>query len=169
MKALPNIITFLRMPLALVYLQENVTLRCLALVLAGITDYLDGFFARRYRCTSAVGATLDPIADKCFFISILTILFAEHSLSGIQLIAMLSRDIAILCFTLYLVVTGTFSKWKVRTTWSGKIVTGMQFAVVCAVTLKVVIPSAVFYSFAILGCTAFIELYLARLALKAAD
>ena len=39
--------------------------------LAGITDYLDGYFARKYNAVSQVGEILDPIADKILIIFIL--------------------------------------------------------------------------------------------------
>ena len=36
--------------------------------IAGITDYLDGFFARKYNATSQIGEILDPLADKILII-----------------------------------------------------------------------------------------------------
>tara|TARA_B100002019_G_scaffold149224_1_gene128424 strand:- start:1099 stop:1584 length:486 start_codon:yes stop_codon:yes gene_type:complete len=39
--------------------------------IAGITDYLDGYFARKYNAVSQVGEILDPIADKILIIFIL--------------------------------------------------------------------------------------------------
>ena len=36
--------------------------------LAGLTDYLDGFFARKYNATSQIGEILDPLADKILII-----------------------------------------------------------------------------------------------------
>ena len=41
---------------------------------AGITDSLDGYFARKYRQTSKLGAFLDPVADKL----IVAVALAEH-------------------------------------------------------------------------------------------
>ena len=40
-------------------------------VLAGVTDYLDGYFARKYNAVSQFGEILDPIADKILIIFIL--------------------------------------------------------------------------------------------------
>ena len=36
--------------------------------IAGLTDYLDGFFARKYNATSEIGEILDPLADKILII-----------------------------------------------------------------------------------------------------
>ena len=46
----------------------------LALILfffAGITDYFDGYFARKYNATSQLGEILDPIADKILILFVL--------------------------------------------------------------------------------------------------
>ena len=39
--------------------------------LAGITDYFDGYFARKYNATSQLGEILDPIADKILILFVL--------------------------------------------------------------------------------------------------
>jgi CDP-diacylglycerol--glycerol-3-phosphate 3-phosphatidyltransferase len=39
--------------------------------LAGITDYFDGYFARKYHATSQLGEILDPIADKILILFVL--------------------------------------------------------------------------------------------------
>ena len=36
--------------------------------IAGLTDYFDGFFARKYNATSQIGEILDPLADKILII-----------------------------------------------------------------------------------------------------
>ena len=43
----------------------------LIFIFAGITDYFDGFLARKYKLTSSIGEVLDPIADKILVIFIL--------------------------------------------------------------------------------------------------
>ena len=40
----------------------------LVLFIAGLTDYFDGFFARKYNATSQIGEILDPLADKILII-----------------------------------------------------------------------------------------------------
>lgn len=71
MKRVPNILSASRIVLAplffYLYLQESLFLTGLGLavfVFAAITDYLDGYFARRYNSTSSIGTFLDPLADK---------------------------------------------------------------------------------------------------------
>jgi cardiolipin synthase len=65
---LPNALTLSRLllafPLGILILRENYTLALGVGILAGITDALDGFFARRLGAFSRWGAALDPVADK---------------------------------------------------------------------------------------------------------
>src|SRR5436189_4469261 len=47
-------------------------------VAAGITDYFDGYFARRYHQISRLGRFLDPIADKLLVAAALVMLVQQH-------------------------------------------------------------------------------------------
>ncbi len=71
MKRVPNILSASRIFLAplffYLYIQESLILAVLGLVVfifAAITDYLDGYYARRYNSSSKFGLFLDPLADK---------------------------------------------------------------------------------------------------------
>ncbi|MBM3199074.1 MAG: CDP-alcohol phosphatidyltransferase family protein, partial [Chlamydiae bacterium] len=77
MFSLSNVLTFLRAPLALFFLIDSPPLRLLSLLLAMITDYMDGYIARKTRTTSQFGAKLDPLMDKFFVFFVLTVLFLE--------------------------------------------------------------------------------------------
>jgi cardiolipin synthase len=54
---------------------------CAVFAVAGITDYLDGHFARSRRQSSDFGRMLDPIADKLLVAATLMMLVGEHRLS----------------------------------------------------------------------------------------
>ena len=71
-----NILTFSRIFLAalifiLLMYPTGYFLALVLFVLAGVTDYLDGYFARKYNAVSQFGEILDPIADKILIIFIL--------------------------------------------------------------------------------------------------
>jgi len=75
---LPNrlsVIRILFIPLIIIFIsseeEELIFAACLLFIIAGITDGLDGFFARKMRMTSKLGLYLDPIADKLLVSSVL--------------------------------------------------------------------------------------------------
>ena len=51
---------------------------CTIFVIASITDFLDGYFARRHKTFSRFGAFLDPVADKLTVTTALVILLQDH-------------------------------------------------------------------------------------------
>ena len=86
---IPNILTLLRIliiPIILVFLEiDNEFYRWLALLLyiiACISDFLDGYFARKYEIESSFGRFLDPIADKILVVSVLFILVSKATING---------------------------------------------------------------------------------------
>lgn len=54
---------------------ENKILFLLLVVLIGITDVLDGYIARKYKCESEIGAQLDSVGDFVFYISLVAYLW----------------------------------------------------------------------------------------------
>ncbi|PLW69724.1 CDP-alcohol phosphatidyltransferase family protein [Pseudohalioglobus lutimaris] len=83
LKYLPNALTTLRLllalPLGLLILRHHYALALWIGLLAGITDALDGFTARRLGYFSQFGAALDPVADK-LLIMVTFLCFAQIEL-----------------------------------------------------------------------------------------
>ena len=86
-KAIPNALTLFRclisilLPILIIYGGENgAILAAPLLLLAGLSDYLDGFYARKYNVVSVFGKILDPIADKLLVIGVLLSLASENLL-----------------------------------------------------------------------------------------
>ncbi len=70
---------------ALLFWPDSVPARWVAFAVfagAGITDYLDGYVARTYSQSSALGRMLDPIADKLLVAACLLMLVADRTISG---------------------------------------------------------------------------------------
>jgi len=80
---LPNRLCILRIlfiPLIIIFIEKGLFYVAFVLfILAGITDGLDGFVARRFKLTSKLGLYLDPIADKLLVSSVL-ITLTYHNL-----------------------------------------------------------------------------------------
>lgn len=62
---------------------------------AGISDAVDGFLAKRFAMTTQLGALLDPIADKALLVSIYVTLGIEGAVPRWLVILVVSRDIMI--------------------------------------------------------------------------
>jgi len=103
---LPNNLTYLRLAaipavVGLLFWPDDEWSRWMALgifALAGITDYLDGYFARIYAQQSALGRMLDPIADKLLVAACLLMLVADRTIHGWALwaaIVILCREILV--------------------------------------------------------------------------
>ncbi len=96
----PNQITFLRLgflPLFLILiLYEEYRWALLVLVCAALTDAVDGLLARRLHQKSALGAYLDPIADKLLLSSSFVVLAMEKKIPWWLMILVLSRDLLML-------------------------------------------------------------------------
>ena len=70
-------------------------LACFVFVLAALTDWLDGFFARRLGQTSAFGAFLDPVADKLMVSAALLMLLQLGRITALIALIIIGREIAI--------------------------------------------------------------------------
>ncbi len=84
-KHLPNTLTLLRValiPVMIVFFylpfEWSRFVACWVFVAASITDFLDGYFARKYQTESKLGAFLDPVADKLTVTTALIILLQDH-------------------------------------------------------------------------------------------
>jgi cardiolipin synthase len=71
---IPNVITIIRLAgvplfLYLILVPEADGWALLVLALSGISDYLDGYLARRLDQTSKIGEILDPVADRLYILS----------------------------------------------------------------------------------------------------
>lgn len=162
MFTLPNVITLLRFPLMLAFLQDNVLIRAAAILLAMLSDALDGYLARRYKQISRFGTFIDPLADKLFVLFVLGILLSEKRILPWEAVTMLCRDFSVLIFGIYLACKGTFSKYQFRAIWTGKVMTALQFFVLFGLIFHIQFPSFIYFLFVIIGFSAFIELYLER-------
>ena len=167
MLTIPNTLSLLRAPLALLFLQPNTYLRLLAIFLAMLSDALDGFIARRNKECSHLGSVIDPLMDKVFVLFVLGIFYSEQQISIFELSALMSRDCCIGLFILYLGVSGLWSTFQPRAPWCGKLTTFFQFIVLVSLTLEIALPVYIYNFLFILGPLTLTELYLTPVKLEA--
>ncbi|MGL4395690.1 MAG: CDP-alcohol phosphatidyltransferase family protein [Hyphomicrobium sp.] len=97
--SIPNLITLGRVILVPVIFWLLVTNQLkaafLAFVVAGISDAIDGYLAKRFGWETELGAYLDPIADKLLIVCIFVALGVTGKLPSWLVIAVVSRDVLI--------------------------------------------------------------------------
>ena len=67
----------------------------LVFIIAAVTDWFDGFLARRWNQTSAFGAFLDPVADKLMVAGALLVLVQLDRVNALIAFVIIGREIAI--------------------------------------------------------------------------
>ncbi len=131
----PNQITLLRLgflPCFLILIfYERYGWALAVLVVAGFTDGIDGLLARRLNQKSALGAYLDPIADKLLLSSSFIILAFTHKLSWWLTILILSRDVLILVVAAVIILISGYRPFP--PSLYGKLTTFFQLVLVFVV------------------------------------
>ncbi|MBB5051331.1 cardiolipin synthase [Afipia massiliensis] len=96
---LPNIITLGRILLVPVIVwaiaSNQMTIAFVIFVVAGVSDAVDGFLAKRFNMRTEIGALLDPVADKALLVSIYVALGISGDIPRWLVILVVSRDFMI--------------------------------------------------------------------------
>lgn len=159
MITLSNSLSFVRAPLAFLFLCESPMLRILAILLAMATDSVDGYLARRNRSASRFGAILDPAMDKFFVYFALSIFVLEGKIAAWETVAMLSRDFFLALYGLLMLVLRRWKSIVFQGIRWGKITTALQFLVLIGLALGYTFPWPLFAAFIVMGWLAFLELF----------
>jgi cardiolipin synthase (CMP-forming) len=97
---IPNLISmarvFLVLPTVMALLNEQFLLALLLYTIAGISDGLDGYIAKRYNYISRLGSILDPLADKLLLVATYVALAWLELLPVWLAVAVVARDLLIL-------------------------------------------------------------------------
>ena len=134
---LPNFLTLLRIvmvPVVIVLLyQREYSYALFIFTLAGVTDGLDGWIAKRYRLQSALGAMLDPIADKLLLVSTYAMLAMLGDIPFWLLVLVLFRDLLIVGG--YWILVAMERKADIAPIWVSKFNTFFQILLVVLVLI----------------------------------
>jgi cardiolipin synthase (CMP-forming) len=134
---LPNVITFARLcavPLAFwLVLEHRLGQAFVLFVVAGLSDAVDGWLARRYG-GNAVGAVLDPVADKALLVTMYVTLSVVNELPDWLAILVVFRDLVIVGGVIVLGVLG--HPVVIRPLYVSKLNTAMQIVLVAVVMLQ---------------------------------
>lgn len=157
---IPNSLSLMRIPLSLCFLSDDMTVRLVALFLAGCSDIIDGWLSRKLGVSSSLGAVLDPVGDKCFTGVMFFILWNEGALNLMQLSALFTREFSLCCFAGVLLMRGEWKSYCVRAIWSGKLITLLQMVIAFLLIVQQPVPFFAYLASFLLGVVAFGELLL---------
>lgn len=127
---IPILLTSLRIaaiPLVILFFYLDMPLTTSVIFgLAGLTDWADGYYARKYNQESRFGAFLDPVADKLIVATALILVVEREAMIWITLagILIISREIVISALREWMAETGQRS--KVAVAYIGKVKAVMQ-------------------------------------------
>jgi len=148
----PNMLTVFRMVLIPVFVTllfyQRFILALAVFVLAGLTDGLDGLFARRFGQQSQLGTVLDPIADKLMLVTAFIVLsmrsvFPQPLPGHLPVpfwvtVAVISRDVFIIVGAAAINIMTGFRGF--RPSWLGKLNTNVQIVGVAAIMFAASVP-----------------------------
>jgi len=141
---LPNLLTLSRLilaplllPFLLVYYlpQDNLNINfllSLLFIVFALTDFFDGYLARKYNLVSATGKLLDPIADKFLVTAVLISLLAVHKIWFFWVLILICREFLMMGLRLFALESGheiVVSQW-------GKLKTFAQCALLAVLIAK---------------------------------
>jgi CDP-diacylglycerol---glycerol-3-phosphate 3-phosphatidyltransferase len=136
----PNVLTLLRIALIPLFIvvyylpfQYSNEIATVIFILAGVTDWLDGYLARKLGQYSPFGAFLDPVADKLMVAAALVMLIADprvhalvydNRLFGAVMVIIVGREIMVSALREWMAEVGKRS--RVAVSFVGKFKTGSQ-------------------------------------------
>lgn len=156
---IPTAISLSRLLLAFLLFSESIAVRTFAILLAALTDFLDGFLARRLGQVTRLGTLMDPLADKLFVALALGLFCWEGKIELWQIALFLLRDVSLVAFSLYLWLNRAIRSWKIRSFLSGKLATTFQFIALLLLAQEHAIPASLWTLLGLAGLSSFFELF----------
>jgi len=137
-----NILTMLRFILTAIFIvlirQDGLSVKILALFVftaAALTDYFDGYLARKYNLITRFGKIMDPIADKFLTLSAFFIFMQMHIIASWMLIIIAVREITVTGLRLMAVQRGV----ALAAEKAGKVKTVLQIVAVYLIMIFIIL------------------------------
>lgn len=146
---LPNTLTLFRFVLIGIFpylyflegLENNKVWAFAVFILAGITDVLDGFIARRFNLITKWGKLMDPLADKLMLITVLICLFIEEVIPLWAILIIVLKELLMILGAAFLYRN---RKIVVQSNIYGKLATFLFYVAVTALIFKLPFANYIF-------------------------
>lgn len=128
----PGLLSLARLPLAAAFpfALERPWWALAVLVAAGLSDVLDGWYARRFGQVTATGSALDPVTDKIFVTTVAVSLVLRGTFTIFDVLLLSTREVGELPLVAWLAVNGEARRRRADYPLAnvpGKVATAMQF------------------------------------------
>ena len=134
---LPNILSLSRLLLAVLFVPAGRSARIALICVAALTDFLDGWLARRTNTTTRWGALVDPIADRIFVLVAMVTYVLKGELSIVETLLLLSRDVATAVGFFVARAVPRLRAVEFKARFPGKVVTVLQLVTLLALVAGV--------------------------------
>lgn len=125
---IPLLVGIYYIPLDWISVPVRDTAAAMAFIIAAMTDWLDGWLARRWNQTSSFGAFLDPVADKLMVCAALLILLDLGRVDSFIALIIIGREITISALREWMAKIG--ASGSVAVNWLGKLKTVAQMVAI---------------------------------------
>tara|TARA_B110000967_G_C18901425_1_gene575614 strand:- start:3249 stop:3797 length:549 start_codon:yes stop_codon:yes gene_type:complete len=137
MKSFPNILSIIRIlsvPFILwLLILDRYLASALIVTIVGLTDFFDGYLARKYNAASKIGFFLDAIADKSLVVTIYFVIGIKLMLPVYLVILIIFREVLISCSYIFGLILG--KKIDLKPIFISKINTFLQILLIVTVCL----------------------------------
>ncbi len=138
LRDIPNILTILRffltIPIAYLLLEQRYTEAMVLFFVAGLSDGLDGYLAKRFDWSSRLGSILDPLADKTLLVVTYICLGLVDIIPMWLVLLVLGRDVVIVAGGLaYYLLIGSY---RMEPSWVSKTNTTLQIVLALALVFS---------------------------------
>lgn len=156
--SLPNLLSLSRLGLAVAFVVLPLPEVRLGLVVAAaITDYLDGWLARRSKIASRLGALIDPISDRIFVFTAVCVYLVNGTITTGQYFTIIARDLATAIGFLVARSVSWLRPVAFRARTAGKIVTTLQLATLIALIIRPDIVDALILAVGLTSVVAIVD------------
>jgi cardiolipin synthase len=138
-------------------LTSNSLLRAGLIVLAGVTDVLDGWIARHARLTTRLGALIDPLGDRGFAVTAILALLLDGLLTPVQVCLLLLRDVGTALGFLIARIAPTLRPVELKARMLGKATTVLQTLTLLAALLLPVLVRPLVATVTVLAIAAVVD------------
>jgi CDP-diacylglycerol--glycerol-3-phosphate 3-phosphatidyltransferase/cardiolipin synthase len=155
----PSLLSLSRVPLGVAFALtvDSPKIALSLIALSGLTDVLDGWWARRTGQVTATGAAVDPVTDKWFVLCVVLALVSRGSLSWWSLALLSTREIGELPLVVWFALSRRARQARVEAPMAnlpGKVATALQFLAITLALFRAPHAETVVYVTAIAGALA---------------